>query len=268
MMYQTLRPAASAPSCNPAKRTLIKTCASRATHEVHRRRAGRTAAFGLWLLTAAAAPLADAPAFGETPARVRGTITAIAEGTITVQERDGRSFTLKTGPDTIYADVVPSSLDAIKLKDYIGTAVKGPPNHWIAVEIVIVPKSMQAGRKGDYAWDPLPDTSGIHASGITATTMTNGFVSSVSRATSKLTNTSMTNGTIVASNSNAAGRALMVNLVGNKTARIVVSPTAPIVRFVPSDRSAISVGSINVVWTKPGSRAVLVAVGKGVSPPM
>jgi hypothetical protein len=222
----------------------------------------------LFITGAAAALLAIAPAFGEAPARVRGTITAISDGSITVKERDGRTFTLKTGPYTTYADVVPANLDAIKLNDYIGTAIKGPMNHWIAVEIVIIPESMRAGRKGYSAWDPLPDTSGLHPSGTTATNMTNGLVSSVSPATPKLTNTSMTNGIVTAEKSGAAGRTLTVTLVGNKAARIIVSSTAPIVRFVPADRSAISVGSTFFVKTNPGSQAALVAVGKGVMPPM
>jgi hypothetical protein len=204
----------------------------------------------------------------EAPARIRGTITAIDDGSITVKERDGRSFRLKTGPYTTYADVVPSSLDAIKVNDFIGTASKGPLNHWIAVEIVIIPESMRTGRKGYAAWDPLPDTSGVHTSGTTATSMTNGLVSSVSPATPKLTNTSMTNGTVVASNSGAVGRTLTVTYDGNKTSRIIVPSTAPIVRFVPSDRSAISVGSTIFVKTNPGSQAALIAVGKGVTPPM
>ena len=220
--------------------------------------------FRLLIMTGTAALLAIAPpASGKIPSRVRGTITAVGDSRITVKERDGGIFTLKTGPDTTYADVVPSSLDEIKPNEFIGTAVKGPRSRWIAVEIVLVHESLRAGRRGCYAWDPLPDTSGI-----TATTMTNGSVSGVSTATPELTNTTMTNGTVVACEGRANGRRLKVILVGNKTARILVSSTAPIVRFVPSGRAAASVGATAVVWTKPGGRAALVAVGKGVTPPM
>ena len=268
MPDRTMSSAIDAISRNPAKGVLIKSYASQAPEEVERTLADRVAAFRLLLLTAAVALLASTPAFGQPPARVRGAITAIVDDSVTVKQRDGRTFTLKTGPTTTYADVVPSSLDSIKVNDYVGTAIKGPLNHWIAVEIVLVPESMRAGRKGFYAWDPLPDTSGIHTSGTTATSMTNGSVSSVPPAVLKLTDTSMTNGLVTANESGKRGRALTVALVGNKTARILVSSTAPIVRFVPSDRSAISVGSTVVVWTNPASHAVLVAVGKGVTPPM
>jgi len=54
--------------------------------------------FHLLVATGAAALLVITPAFGQAPARVRGTITAIDDGIITVRERDGRILTLKTGP--------------------------------------------------------------------------------------------------------------------------------------------------------------------------
>jgi hypothetical protein len=223
----------------------------------------------LFITTSVAALLATAPVFGDSlPARLRGAITGIDEGGITLNERDGRTVRLGTSSGTTYADVVPSSLDEIKVNDYIGSAVKGPRDHLIAVEIVLVPEEMRPGRIGFYAWDPLPDTSGIQASGVTDTTMTNGLVSAVSTAKSTLTNTAMTNGTVVANDNGAAGRTLTVNLVGDKPVNILVSSRAPIVRFVPSDRATISVGSAVVVWTQPGNLARLVAVGKGVTPPM
>jgi hypothetical protein len=219
--------------------------------------------------TSIIALLATAPAFGDSlPARLRGTITAIDAGGITLNERDGRTFRLATGPGTAYADVVPASLEEIKVSDYIGSAVKGPRDHLIAVEIVLVPQKMQPGRTGYYTWDPLPDTSGIDASGVTDTTMANGPVSEVSTTAPALTNTTMTNGTVVASDEGATGRTLTVNLVGDRPANILVSSRAPVVRFVPSDRSTVSVGSSVVVWTQPGNLARLVAVGKGVTPPM
>ena len=175
---------------------------------------------------------------------------AIDNGSITVREHTGDTIHLSTSPRTTYVDVVPSSLDAIKPGSYIGTAVKGAPGHLIAVEIVLVPVSMRAGRVGFYPWDPLPDTSGIDSQGAPSTP------------------TTMTNGTVRASAVKRAGRTLLVDLAGSKTVRIAVTPHAPIVRFMPSDRSALSVGSLVVAWTKPGDEARLVAVGKGVSPPM
>jgi hypothetical protein len=78
------------------------------------------------LLTAVFALLAASPAFAEAAPRVRGVVTGVNNDSITVKERDGGIVTLKTGADTSYAYVVPSSLDAIKVNDFVGTAVKGP----------------------------------------------------------------------------------------------------------------------------------------------
>jgi hypothetical protein len=81
--------------------------------------------FRLLVTTSAAALLAMAPAFGEAaPARVRGTATAIDDGSITVKEQDGRTFTLKTGPYTMYANLIPSSLDAIKVNTFVDSRLR------------------------------------------------------------------------------------------------------------------------------------------------
>jgi hypothetical protein len=221
----------------------------------------------LWLLSAAIALLAASPAFAAAPARVRGTITAINDGSITVKERDGRTFALKTGPYTTYADVVPSSLNAIKVNDFVGTAVKGPPSSMVAVELVIIPESMRAGRIGYYGWDPLPDPAATQTSGTTATI--GGQVSNASSAAPKLTNTNMTNGIVSAEEGGAVGLALTVTADGgSKSFRITVPRTAPITRFEVADRSAVATGSTVFIKTDPGDQAALVAVGKGVTPPM
>jgi hypothetical protein len=215
----------------------------------------------------AAVLVAPRATMSEAPARVRGVVTALTDDSVSVKDRDGRIVTLKTEPGTLYADVVPSSLDAIKVDDFIGTASKGPEGHWTAVEIMIIPESLRAGRDGYAAWDALPDSSANDGT-MTATTMTNGAVTDVSSATTVLTDTTMTNGKVDASNAGAAGRRLAVTLVGNREASIDVPPSAPIVRLIRSDRTAMSVGSIVFGKTNPGSQASLICVGKGVTPPM
>jgi hypothetical protein len=219
--------------------------------------------------TCAAALLAIAPAFGQAPARVRGTITAIDDGSITVEERDGSILTLKTGSYTTYANVVPSSLDAIKVNDFVGSAVKGPLSSMVAVELAIIPEDMRAGRISLYDWDPLPDPTARHTSDMTATSMTNGLVSNVSPGAPELTNTNMTNGIVSAEKGSADGLTLTVTYDGgSKSFRITVPPNAPIVRYMLSDRSAVARGSAVMIKTNPGDRAGLVTVGKGVTPPM
>jgi hypothetical protein len=203
----------------------------------------------LLVITGAAALLVIPPALGQAPARVRGTITAIDDGSITVKERADRTFTLKTGPYTAYAYVIPSSLDAIKVNDFVGSAVKGPLSSMIAVELAIIPEDMRAGRISLYGWDPLPDPTGRHTSDVTATNMTNGIVS--------------------AEKGGPRGRTLTVTYDGGrKSFRITVPANAPIVRYVLSNPSAVAIGSAVMIKTNPGDQASLVTVGKGVTPPM
>jgi len=213
--------------------------------------------------------LAVTPAFGQAPSRIRGTVIAFGNGSITVKERDDRTFILKTGPYTTYAYVVPSSLDAIKVNDFVGTAVKGPLTELIAVELVIIPESMRAGRISYYGWDPLPDPTAGQPSEKTATSMTNGLVSNVSSVPPKLANTNMTNGLVSAERGAADGLSLTVAYDGGgKNFRIIVPPSAPITRYVLADRSAVAVGASVFIKTNPGDQAGLVTVGKGVTPPM
>jgi hypothetical protein len=218
---------------------------------------------------AAVALLAASPAIAESPPRVRGVVTEINDGSITVKQRDGGIVTLNTGADTSYAYVVPSSLDAIKVNDFVGSAVKGPPGSMVAVELALIPENMRAGRIAYYGWDPLPDPTATHASDTTATNMTNGLVTNVAPAATNLTNTNMTNGTVSAAKNGAAGRTLTVTYDGgSKSFRITVPPNAPIVRYVLADRSAVALGSTVFVKINPGDQADLVTIGKGVTPPM
>jgi hypothetical protein len=201
------------------------------------------------LLAAAVALLAITPAFGEAPARVRGIITAVDDGSVTVSERDGRTFRLKTGPYTTYAYVVRSSLGAIKVNDFVGSAVKGALSSMVAVELAIIPENMRAGRVSIYGWDPLSDPTAKHSSDTTPTSMTNGIVS--------------------AERGGAAGLMLTVTYDGgNRSFRMTVPRNAPVVRYVLSDRSAVAIGLSVMIKSNPGDKADLVTVGKGVTPPM
>jgi hypothetical protein len=221
------------------------------------------------LLVAAVALLAATSAFAEAPPRVRGVAIGVSSDSITVRQLDGSTVTLKTGADTAYAYVVASSLDAIKVNDFVGTAVKGPMNSMVAVELVIIPGSMRAGRISYYGWDPLPDPAVGQTSETIATSMTNGLVSNISPAPRKLANTDMTNGIVSAVSGGAAGLTLTVSYDGgSKSFRITVPPAAPITRFEAADRSAVVIGFSVFIKTNPGNQAGLVAVGKDLRPPM
>ena len=204
------------------------------------------------------------------PDRIRGTIEKVTPGGLVIDQRDGGTITVATNDATKYADVVKSSLGAIRKDDYIGTATKGPKNFMVALELVIFPDAMRGAGEGQYGWDPLPDTTMRHASGTTSSTMTNGSVSMASPAASR-THTSMTNGTVSAGHAGAGGRTITVTYDGGQSSTILVPPTATIVRFEAADASAAMPGAkvfIKADGTATPPTAQFVAVGKGVTPPM
>ena len=224
-----------------------------------------------WHLAAVAVAfaMATSPAVAQAPARVRGVITAVDDGTITIKQQSGRSLRLRTGPYTIYAKVVPATLDEVKAGDFVGTASKGPSGRWVAVEVVIIPETMRAGRAGYAGWDPLPDPAARAPTPSKApASMTNGFVSRASAPPGRYSSTTMTNGTVALAANSTAGRNLTITLVGGQTERIFVPAGAPITRFVRTDRSAASLGAVVFVKTNPGDKAGLVAAGQGITPPM
>jgi hypothetical protein len=213
----------------------------------------------------AVALLIALPAFAQSPTRVRGIITAVDGGRISVRERDGGAITLNTDGKTSYAYVVPSSIDDIKANDFIGAAVKGPSSSLVAVEVALIPEDMRAGRIAFYGWDPLPDPTMTKRSDVTVT----GSVSNASNRTVKLVDTNMTNGLVAAIRSGGVGRRLTITYdEGRKSLSIAVPQRAPVVRYVLADRSALAVGSAVFIKINPGNEADLVTIGKGVTPPM
>jgi hypothetical protein len=249
MAGRTVNSAAGAIARKLAERELTKICVPQASDKFERKPADIAALSRRWFFTAAGALIAVSPAFAEAPLRVRGVVTGIENGSITVMSPGKGIVTLKTGGDTSYAYVVPSSLDSIKVNDFVGSAVKGPPRSMVAVELAIIPDNMRAGRISYYGWDPLPDPTARHVSDTTWTSMTNGIVS--------------------AEKSGVAGRTLTVTYGGGgRSFRITVPPNAPVVRYVLADQSAVTIGCSVVIKTSPGERAGLVTVGRGVAPPM
>src|SRR5205814_10264949 len=90
-------------SRRPAKAVLTKTCATEAPHQYDRSLDDRAAGFRRWLLAAAFALLAASPALAEALPRVRGVVTGVNNGSITLQARDRRVLTMKTDADTAQA---------------------------------------------------------------------------------------------------------------------------------------------------------------------
>jgi hypothetical protein len=213
-----------------------------------------------------ASSYAAAQILRENPSRIRGTIAAITDSSLTVRERNGSTLKLKTGPFTTYAIVVSSSLDEVTMSDFVGSAVKGPLGSMVALEVALIPENMRAGRVSMYGWDSLPDpTTGQ----TTSTRMINAFVVKVSLRPGTLTQTMQTHGSRAVGEVGSSGVTLAVTYeAGGKPFRIFVPSNAPIVRYIMSDRSKIAVGSDVMIKTDSRDRAGLVTIGNGVTPPM
>jgi hypothetical protein len=156
----------------------------------------------------------DAP-----PVRVRGTIERVDGVTYVVQARDGAELKLTVADNAQIAGIIKASLSDIKQNSFVGvTAMPQPDGSLSAVEVHIFPESMRGTGEGHYPWDLQPQS-----------TMTNANVEEVVSAVDRRTLT-------------------LKYKDGEK--KITVLANAPIVTYVPGDRSDI----------KPGAKVFIVAV--------
>ena len=214
--------------------------------------------------------------------RVRGTVVSANDTSVTVKGADGTTKTVTLSPDTKFVYVAKSSLDNVADGKFIGTATKGEPP--VALEVVIFPASMKGTGEGHYDWDSINDTT-AGTKGLTKSAMTNGTIksSSGSGAMTKsamtngtvkpaMTKSAMTNGTVKTGNGAGGGKAITVTFDNGKQLDVTVPPSAPIVEFVPADKSIVKPGAVifaNNVKDGDKLTAKLVGVGKdGVTPPM
>jgi hypothetical protein len=220
------------------------------------------------LLTVSLIAAASAASAAPQLARVRGTVVSATDTSILVKTRDGATQTVTLAPTTKIVSVVKSSLDNVSDGKFIGTATKGsnPP---VALEVVIFPASMKGTGEGHYDWDTINDTTA--SKGLTKSAMTNGTIKSASGA-GTLTKSAMTNGTVKAGSGTGGGKHITVSYNNGQQLDVTVPPSAPIVEFVPADKSVVAPGApIFANTTKDGDTltARLVGIGKdGVVPPM
>jgi hypothetical protein len=153
------------------------------------------------------------------PVRIRGTIERV-DGTIcVVKARDGAELKLTIADHPQIAGIIKASLSDIKQNSFVGvTAMPQPDGSLNAVEVHIFPESMRGTGEGHYPWDLQPQS-----------TMTNANVEQVVSA--------------------VAGRTLTLKYKDGEK-KITVPANAPIVTYVPGDKSDI----------KPGAKAFIVAV--------
>jgi len=145
-------------------------------------------------------------------ARVRGTIQAVAPGSLTVKDRSGEVLELVLPPKVTVSEVYPMALADIQPGSFIGTAAMPQADGTErAIAVTVFPESARGAGEGHRPFDMLPQS-----------TMTNATVADV-----------------VAS---PKGRTLQLKYKDGERA-IVVPLDAPVVSFKPGDASLLVVGA-------------------------
>jgi hypothetical protein len=196
----------------------------------------------LWLiglLFALAAPPAGAQ---EPPVRVRGTIDRVEGDVYVVKARGGAELKIKLTENAMVVALIKASLADIKQGSYVGVA--GMPQadgSQKALEVHIFPEAMRGTGDGHRGWDLQPSST-------------------------------MTNGSVEQTAASSDGQVLTLKYKDGEK-KIVVPADAPIVSYVPGDKSELKAGAsifIAAAVKQPdGSlQAPRVNVGRGVAPPM
>jgi hypothetical protein len=186
---------------------------------------------------AAAAAMAQSP-----PTRLRGSIAAVDDKSVTVATREGTSAKVNLADNWGVLLVVPATMADIKENSFVGIAsVKAPDGTLNALEVLVFPENMRGVGEGHYPWDLQPESL-----------MTNATVAKLAAAPS--------------------GQSLTLKYKDG-TQTINVKPGTPIVTFQPGTKADAKVGAkLMVTATKDtdGSlKAARVLVGKdGMTPPM
>jgi len=198
------------------------------------------------ILMAALALLAASPAAAQNAppvTRLRGTVAAFDGHTLAIDTREGTRQQVTIKDDARLSAVVALDFSAIRPGGFIGTAAvpaKGGDG-LVALEVVVFPEAMRGTGEGHYSWDLAPESS-----------MTNANVDAVVTATT--------------------GRSLQLSYKGGD-AKVLVPPEAPVVTFVPAERSELTPGTPVYAVASPaadgGMATGRVVIGRdGVRPPM
>jgi hypothetical protein len=194
------------------------------------------------LIGAAVAAAQPSPAQAATPPTiVRGAVTAVAPGSLSVKSREGKALTIALAPDWNVQVTRAVTVAAIQPGSFIGTAeMPQADGAGRSLEVHVFPPGVKMG-EGHYGWDLKKGSM-----------MTNGTV-----------------GKVVAG---ARGQEIDVSY-STGVRHIVVPPSAPIVQITPGDRSLVKPGArvfLIAITTPSGALATNgVAVGEGgKAPPM
>lgn len=193
-----------------------------------------------------------APAFADTPARIRGTVVGVEGNVLTVKPRGGDLVTPTSGDNVQVrlADdwsanaVVKATIADIKPGVFVGvaSAPKGEDTTGLeALELVVFPESMRGVGEGHFPWDLQP-------------------------------NSQMTNATVASQVEDVKGRTLTLSYKGGEK-KITLPANVPIVTLTNAAKEDVKAGANVFVPAQKkddGSiQASRVLVGKdGLVPPM
>src|SRR5216684_1735088 len=163
------------------------------------------------------AGLAMAQAPQSPPTRLRGSIAAIDDKTVTVATRDGTTAKVNLADNWGVLLVVPVTMADIKENSFVGIAsLKGTDGTLNALEVLVFPENMRGVGEGHYPWDLQSESM-----------MTNANVAKLASATS--------------------GQTLTLTDECGGTQTSMVTPGTPIVTFQPGTRADAKVGAMNLV---------------------
>jgi hypothetical protein len=209
---------------------------------------------GIWMLAAALMMTAfpslaqqnQAPA--GPPTRLRATIEKFDNGMATIKTQSGDTAVVAVGPKTNISGVAAKQLSDIKPNDFIGiTAMTDKDGMMHATEVHIFPAQMRGAGEGHYPWDKGPTS-----------TMTNAAVAGM---------VDSSDGKVFTMSYKDRSSGQMGEV------KIDISPSIPIVAFVPGDQSLLKPGAQVVMFARKNADGnyialAIVAEKDGVKPPM
>ena len=186
--------------------------------------------------------LLGAPAWAADPIHVRGTVSAVEGGKVTIHTREGKDVELMLGDSWKIAGVEKASMSDIKAGSFIGTANQEGAGGAKALEVVVFPEAMRGTGEGDYGWDLKPKSS-------------------------------MTNATVSNPVTGVDGQTVTLTYKGGQK-KVTIAPETPIVTVGAATAADVKPGVAVFVAGAPDSAGAFpgpgfLAVGKdGVTPPM
>jgi len=184
-----------------------------------------------------------ASAWAQETVRVRGTIERVEGRTLVVKSRDGAELKVVLADNAPVVGIVKASLSDIKPGSFVGvTGMPEPDGSQKAVEVHIFPEAMRGTGEGHRPWDLQPQST-------------------------------MTNANVEETVAGVNGRTLTLKYQGGEK-KVVVPPDAPVVSYVPGDKSELKPGvkifAASATREPDGTlQAARINFGKdGLTPPM